>query len=265
MLENKRLLIIGHGRMGKWFAKELSKINNIEIMVYDIKNQDFQKSRNYVITNDLKKVSEFNPSFILNCAPLSNTIDAFENIVENINNKKNIVFGDIASIKNDVKKFYQLHNLKYVSFHPMFGPTFANMGNLKGENVIFISGSENNYLEFFKSFFTKYNLKIHTLSFDEHDKMMAYSLSVPFISSLVFAGRVDKTIVPGTTFAKHLSIAKGVLMEDTNLISEILFNSLTVEEIGRINSNLEYLKHIIMTKDKEELEKFLSKLRNNVL
>jgi hypothetical protein len=49
------------------------------------------------------------------------------------------------------------------------------------------------------------------------------------------------------------------------LISEILFNSLTVEEIGRINSNLEYLKHIIMTKDKEELEKFLSKLKNNVL
>lgn len=265
MLENKKLLIIGHGRMGKWFAKELSKIENTEIMVYEIQKQNFQKSGNYVVTNDLRKVSEFIPTFILNCASLSNTINAFGDIIDLIKDKKNIVFGDIASIKNDVKKFYQSHNLRYVSFHPMFGPTFANMGNLKGENVIFISGSENKYFEFFKSFFSKYDLKIHSLSFDEHDKMMAYSLSVPFISSLVFAGRVDKTIVPGTTFAKHLSIAKGVLMEDTDLISEILFNSLTVEEIGRINSNLEYLKHIIMTKDKEELEKFLNKLRNNVL
>ncbi|WP_129409779.1 prephenate dehydrogenase/arogenate dehydrogenase family protein [Marinitoga lauensis] len=260
----KNILILGHGRMGSWLAKELSKTPNINIMVYDIKVNKNNIS-NYYLTDDFNKINEFNPDLVLNCVSLSNTIKAFENVLENIKVNKNIVFGDIASIKGEVKSFYQTNDLKYISFHPMFGPTFANMGNLKGENIVFISGSESEYLEFFKSFFLPYNLKYYFLDFDEHDRMMAYSLSVPFISSLVFAGCVDKTVVPGTTFAKHLSIAKGVLMEDTELVSEILFNSLTVNEIGRITSNLEYLKHIIKTKDKEELGYFLDKLRKNVL
>ncbi len=93
---------------------------------------------------------------------------------------------------------------------------------------------------------------------------MAYSLTVPFASTLVFAACMNRTAVPGTTFKKHMRIAKGLLSEDEWLLSEILFNKYSLKELENITNRLEYLKHIIKGKDKEEMKKFLEKLRKNI-
>ena len=45
-------------------------------------------------------------------------------------------------------------------------------------------------------------------------QMIAYSLTLPFASTMVFAACMNNTAVPGTTFRKHLEIAKGLLQED---------------------------------------------------
>ena len=75
---------------------------------------------------------------------------------------------------------------------------------------------------------------------------------------------MKKIDAPGTTFKKHLEIAKGLLSEDDYLISEILFNPYTLKQIESINSQLSYLTHIIKARDYEEMEKFLIKLRENI-
>jgi len=69
---------------------------------------------------------------------------------------------------------------------------------------------------------------------------------------------------PGTTFRKHLNIARGLLSEDNHLLAEIMFNPHTVKQIEEINSRLVYLTHIIRGRDYEEMQNFLNKLRNNV-
>jgi prephenate dehydrogenase len=71
-------------------------------------------------------------------------------------------------------------------------------------------------------------------------------------------------VVPGTTFAKHMKIAEGFMSEDDNLIGEVLFNTHSLPELDKITAMLEYLKHIIRDKDKEELAGFLNRLRMNV-
>ncbi|MGD9076428.1 MAG: hypothetical protein PVJ69_14520, partial [Desulfobacteraceae bacterium] len=73
-----------------------------------------------------------------------------------------------------------------------------------------------------------------------------------------------KQEAPGTTFRKHLRIAKGLLSEDDHLLAEVMFNPNTVRQIEEINSQLAYLTHIIRGRDYEEMEKFLNKLRDNI-
>ena len=107
-------------------------------------------------------------------------------------------------------------------------------------------------------------LNVYEFSFDEHDSMMAYSLTLPFSSSMVFAACVDTKAVPGTNFKKHMELAKGLLSEDDGLLSEILFNPRSIAQIEKITSRLELLKHIIRDRDYEEAGKFFEKLRDNI-
>ena len=81
---------------------------------------------------------------------------------------------------------------------------------------------------------------------------------------MVFAACMKKQDAPGTTFRKHLNIAKGLLSEDDYLLAEIMFNPHTVKQIEDINSRLAYLTHIIRGRDYEEMQKFLNRLRNNI-
>lgn len=249
------LFVLGLGKMGKWFKDSLEKFfaNNPEYNGWKVLGYD--KNMNVPIESVLDQA----PSVVLNCVSLDNVVDAFKSI-ESFTNEETVLC-DIASVKGILAQYYASCNRKFVSFHPMFGPTFAKMDKIQGENVIFIKGSDEETMMLFEEFFARYSMKFFYLTFDEHDEMMAYSLSIPFIASFVFGSRVDNTIVPGTTFKKHLNILTGLLNEDERLIAEILFNEHSIKEIEKISSNLEYLKHIVMDKDSEELSKFLKKLR----
>ena len=81
---------------------------------------------------------------------------------------------------------------------------------------------------------------------------------------MVFAACMKKQEAPGTTFRKHMRLAKGLLSEDDHLLTEIMFNPQTVQQIEKINSQLAYLTHIIRGRDDEEMQKFLNRLRSNI-
>ncbi len=69
---------------------------------------------------------------------------------------------------------------------------------------------------------------------------------------------------PGTTFRKHMDIAKGLLSEDDYLLSEILFNPYTPEQLNNIRAELKILLQIIDKKDSEAMQGFLKKVRRNL-
>ena len=75
---------------------------------------------------------------------------------------------------------------------------------------------------------------------------------------------MKKQEAPGTTFRKHLNVARGLLSEDNHLLAEIMFNPHTVKQIEEINSRLVYLTHIIRGRDYEEMQRFLNRLRDNI-
>ena len=146
----------------------------------------------------------------------------------------------------------------------MFGPTFANLNQLSEENAIIISEGDYMGRIFFKDLYQRLGLNIYEYSFQEHDETVAYSLSIPFVSTFVFAAVMKHQDAPGTTFKRHMQIAKGVLNEDDYLLQEILFNPYTSGQVVQIRQALKELIDIIDRKDATAMKDFLMRIRNHV-
>lgn len=255
-----RIFILGAGKMGAWLTEELCLEH--EVAVYD---QDLKRLKFFFEVTRLSKleqVRDFAPEMAINCASLRHTREAFDALLPHL--PESCIIADIMSIKADIADYYAGTGRRFVSVHPMFGPTFANLHNLEQENAIIISESCEEGKAFFRELFTRLKLRLFELSFKEHDQTMAYSLSIPFASSMVFAACLHNMTAPGTTFRKHLAIAQGLLSEDEYLLAEIMFNPETIKQIETINNKLNYLCHIIKGRDYEEMAEFVKTLRGNI-
>ena len=255
-----KILILGAGKMGSFFTDVLSFDH--ETAVYEVDSKRMRFLYNTLRFTKPEEIKDFRPDLVINCVSLNNTIDVFRQVIPYL--PQDCIISDIASVKTALKEFYESTGMHYVSTHPMFGPTFANLGALSSENAIVIN--EGDYLGrvFFLDIYRRLGLNVHEYSFEEHDEAMAYSLSVPFVSTFVFSAVMKKQDAPGTTFKRHLKIARGVLSEDETLLREILFNPRTKTHVEGIRSELKELIQIIDNKDEKALSKYLEKIRKNI-
>ncbi len=255
-----RIQILGAGKMGSFFADVLSFEH--EIAIFDTDPQRLRFTYNCIRMSDPKEIEEFKPEILINAATVKYTLEAFKTVLPYI--PETCIISDIASVKTGLKEFYEHQGRPYVSTHPMFGPTFANLSNLSSENAIIISESSHMGKIFFRDLYNSLKLNIFEYSFEEHDETIAYSLSIPFASSLVFASVMKHQEAPGTTFKKHLNIARGLLSEDDYLLTEILFNPYTPGQLKAIRKELAFLLETIENKDSNAMLSFLEKVRENI-
>ena len=89
-------------------------------------------------------------------------------------------------------------------------------------------------------------------------------MSIPFVSTFVFAAVMKHQDAPGTTFKRHMDIARGVLGEDDCLLREILFNPRTGGQVSKIRDELKELLNIIDNKDEAALDGYLCKIRGHI-
>ena len=75
---------------------------------------------------------------------------------------------------------------------------------------------------------------------------------------------MEKATVPGTTFKKHSLIVRGLLSENDEILSDILFSPLSLTQMEKVIQRLEFLKHNIRHKDCKEARRFFDRLRDNV-
>lgn len=255
-----RILVLGAGKMGSFFVDLLSFEH--ETAVYDVNPKNLRFIYNTQRFISLEEVKEFKPEIVINAVTLKYTLEAFRNVLPYL--PSSCILSDIASVKTDLHEFYEKSGMRFVSTHPMFGPTFANLGALQNENAIIISEGDYMGRIFFRDLYRRLGLHVCEYTFEEHDKTVAYSLSVPFVSTFVFAAVMKHQDAPGTTFKRHMAIAKGVLNEDENLLREILFNPRTGAQVSKIRNELDLLLQIIDAKDEDALSAYLSKIRGNI-
>jgi prephenate dehydrogenase len=255
-----RVVVIGAGNMGSWLVESLCLDH--EVGVYDIdrnKLKYFFNTRKFMY---FEEIHDFRPDIIINAVSLENTFPVFKELLPYL--PENCIIADITSVKSGMAKFYKDMGRRFVSTHPMFGPTFANVKQLRNENAIIIKESDEEGKAFFRELFESMELKIHDYTFEEHDQTIAYSLSIPFSSTMVFAACMKEQEAPGTTFKKHQEIAKGLLSEDDYLLTEILLSPDSQKQVERINDQLGELIEMIKSGDKEKLHNFFGVLRENI-
>lgn len=255
-----KIAVLGAGHMGSWLAKELTRNN--EVCIYDLDRLKAERIQNAAVLKEYAELQNFRPRILINAVSLRNTLDAFDSAVSYL--PSDCIISDVASVKEGIFDYYKKSTFRFISVHPMFGPTFANSDWVENENVIIIKESDEKGARFFRDFFDRIGLNIYECSFKEHDQMTAYSLTLPFASTMVFAACMNTTTVPGSTFKKHWEIAKGLLSEDDYLLAEILFNPYSLHQLEKVTSRLEFLKHVIRGKDTEEAIKFFNRLRENI-
>lgn len=255
-----KILVLGAGKMGTFLTDVLCMQH--EVALFDTDPGRLRFVFNTLRMTKYEEIQEFKPELVINCVTLKYTVDAFLQVTPYL--PKACIISDIASVKTGLKEFYETCGMRFVSTHPMFGPTFATLDNLSSQSAIVISESDHMGKAFFKDLYGTLRLNIFEYSFEEHDQTIAYSLSIPFASTLVFASVMKHQEAPGTTFKRHMDIAKGLLSEDDFLLSEILFNPYTIEQIDKIRSELGRLSEIIEKRDSLQMEQFLSKVRNNI-
>ena len=255
-----KILILGAGKMGSFFADMLSFDHEVAVLERDPKRLRF--IYNAVRMQLPEEIEAFCPDLVINCVTLNYTVEAFKSVMPFL--KANCIISDVASVKTNLKEFYLKSGFPYVSTHPMFGPTFANLANLEKENTIIISEGDHLGKVFFKDLYNGLKLNVFEYTFEEHDKVVAYSLGIPFASTLVFAATMVHQDAPGTTFKRHMKIARGLLSEDDYLLTEILFNPRTPTQISRIQEQLSALQEMIVTKDTEKMKEFLQDVREKI-
>ncbi len=255
-----KILILGAGKMGSFFCDVLSFKH--EVAVYD---KDIDKLRftfHALRFYSLDEIMEFQPDLLINAVTVKYTIDAFNEVLPLLPTK--CIISDIASVKNGLPEFYASCGHPFVSSHPMFGPTFASLSNLSSENAIIIAESDHLGKVFFKDLYNELHLNIFEYTFTQHDETIAFSLSIPFASTLVFASVMKHQEAPGTTFKRHMAIARGLMSEDDYLLQEILFNPNTNGQLQKIQQQLSRLQEIIAAKDSNAMRTFLNEVRENI-
>ena len=255
-----KILILGAGKMGSFFIDLLSFDHEVAVFEKDAKRLRF--TYNCQRFQQLDEIREFRPELVINAVTVKYTLPAFEEVLPYL--PKECIISDISSVKTGLKEWYDQCGHPYVSTHPMFGPTFANLNQLSEENAIIITEGDYMGRIFFKDLYQRLGLNIYEYTFEEHDKTVAYSLSIPFVSTFVFAAVMKHQDAPGTTFKRHMHIAKGVLNEDDYLLQEILFNPYTHDQVSQIRTELKELLEIIDHKDGDSMKAYLTKIRNNV-
>ena len=255
-----KILIIGAGNMGAWFVESLCLEH--DVAVYDTNRQKLRYFFNTHRFVSFEQIDAFAPELLINAVSLQHTVAAFNDVLPYL--PDSCIISDITSVKNNLHEYYLSVGRRFVSTHPMFGPTFASLKELSSQSAVIISESDTVGKKFFHDFYSSLRLNIYEYSFEQHDKTMAYSLSVPFTSTMVFAACMKYLEAPGTTFKKHLNIAEGLLSENDYLLSEILLNPHTFPQIERIHEKLSELIEMIRQKDTKAIHKFVEELRRNI-
>ena len=255
-----KILILGAGKMGTFLTDVLCLQH--EVALYDTDPRRLRFVFNTQRMTRPEEIRAFEPELLINCVTLKYTVEAFDSVLPLL--PPTCILSDIASVKTGLQAYYESTGRRYVSTHPMFGPTFATLDNLSTQNAIIISESDPEGKAFFRNLYASLQLNIFEYTFDEHDETIAYSLSIPFASTLTFAAVMKPIEAPGTTFKRHMDIARGLLSEDDYLLSEILFNPHTPRQLEGIRTELATLLDIVERKDTDAMHEYLKRVRKNI-
>ncbi len=207
------LVVGGAGRMGRWLGRYL-QAQGYGVVVHDTAGPQV----------DLPQVAA-HAKVIGVAVPM----DSAASVLEAIGAAKpaGLVF-DVASLKTPVARVLRAlarSGVAAASVHPLFGPAF---GPLAQATILLSDCGSPTGLEKARDLFRATGAHLVDVPLEDHDEMMATLLGLTHLTLLAFAraaarSPVDVGLVPteGTTYARLVAVARGLLDDPPALLREI--------------------------------------------
>lgn len=212
-----RFVVVGIGSIGRWVAESLAEHHSV--FAYDVDQSQYELLQRVRPVLSLSDIADLSPDCVLCATPLQTT----DQVLLQLNSllPTNVALGDVASIKWRPQSAYRQMSRKFVSIHPMFGPTFTNMTDLVNHELIMIEESNSELLEVFADICARHQIITRSLSFAEHDELMLSSLLTPYLCSLLFLKLPKDPQAPGTSFARHHQLARSIFRNTPEFLAEV--------------------------------------------
>ncbi|MEW6069935.1 MAG: prephenate dehydrogenase [Candidatus Thermoplasmatota archaeon] len=252
---NKALVIGGKGRMGSWIAKFL-RSKGYEVFVNDPRG----KLKGFKFVSDFKDALD--AELVVIATPISSTKTILEALIKE---ETDALIFDLCSVKSTIKKSLikgARKGKKIVSIHPMFGPEIENLEN---KNILVCNCGNAQAVKEIKGLFDGTGANILEIDLEEHDKFMAYILSLTHAANTVFyktlvqnnlLGKLEK--FSSLNFDAQLKLATKIVAQEPELCYEIQTNNpYSIKAMKDFMSLFHTLQKILAAKDLKKFIKFM--------
>lgn len=262
-----KIAVIGAaGNMGRWFTNYFIKKEH-NVKVYDKRRSDAKylaEDVGAVYASTLKQCIDGCDVIFLS-VPIEITSRILKKIGKFIESSTLLV--EIASIKSGIiSALRELpKQITPLSLHPLFG---QGLSDLKSGRLIVV---EVNDLQLETELANELFPEAHLVSCsaEEHDKMIAYSLALPYFLNLAFGKCISNLNVAklrqyaGTTLSVQLDLLEAIIQSSRHLIPTLLTkNPYSTEVINRYLKAAETLNQHL--NKGVELENILSRLEKKL-
>jgi prephenate dehydrogenase len=182
--------------------------------------------------------------------------------------RKGAVIAEIASLKFGIKEaLIEASKLDVVplSLHPLFGPGAKKLNENKIVVIPVVDSKAE--IKLAKELFRE--AQIIVADADEHDRLMALTISLPYFMNIAFASVLSEEDIStlkkfgGTTFAFQLTLTESVMNEDPALHASLqTHGKYALKYVDAFLSKAESLKKMISEKNQKGFIDFYNEVQS---
>ena len=235
----KVAIIGGSGKMGRWFARFLMKEGKEVVLIgrSQARLEEAKRQLNVKISTSIEAIK--NADVVLVSVP----IDHFEEVIEQLSpyTHSSQIILDITSLKVFPVKAMHRHIKEglVLGTHPVFGPGARSIAN---HNFILTptNQEESTLADKIKSYLETKRAKVHLMTPQEHDNMMAVILGLAHYIAIVSADTLinferlkEMEAIGGITYKVLLTLVESVISEDPEFYASLQMNLPNLPEIQK--------------------------------
>lgn len=266
MNKKRRISIVGGtGRMGQWFTLYFKNMGyEVEIIAKNKRKvvkiaKYFRVSHSTAIDNNINK-----SDIILISVPIKSMASTISEVLEYA--KKDKIILEISSLKKDIEKEinkkFKKRKDSIINIHPLFGPGLDI--NSKQQIILIKSNKTNKQKKIITKLFPKADITI--INAKDHDKSMAYILSLTHFINILFLSMLKKQNNMdyfSTTFKIQYNLANAILNDRTELLADIqILNKDFNKVLNEFIKESKKFQKIINKKHDKELVKNINSIKN---
>jgi prephenate dehydrogenase len=267
----KVAIIGGSGKMGRWFARFLSKEGKEVVLIGRSQSilKEAKSQLNVSVTTNIEDAK------IADVILISVPVDHFEEVVKQLSPHTHTdqIILDITSVKVlPVEVMHQhIKRGQVLGTHPVFGPGARSLAN---QNFVLTptNEQETKLAEKAKNYLETKGAKVRLMTPQEHDDMMAVILGLAHFIAIVSADSLinfkqlrEMEAISGITFKVLLTLVESVLSEDPELYASLQMHLPQLPDFQkRFQQSCQDWAELVKQKDRQEFIRRMKAIRSKL-